>query len=79
MPAHSHSVEGYFSILRRGINGTYHHVREAHLKRYLAEFYFRYTYRMKLGYTDGMRADKAMQGIVGKRLIYRRPSEAEVA
>ena len=77
--AHSNTVEGYFSVLKRGINGIYHHVSEAHLKRYLSEFDFRYTYRMKLGYTDAMRADKAMQGIVGKRLMYRRPSEAEVA
>jgi transposase-like protein len=76
--AHSNTVEGYFAILKRGINGTYHHVSEAHLKRYLSEFDFRYTYRMKLGYSDAMRADKAMQGIVGKRLMYRRPDEAKV-
>lgn len=74
--AHSNTVEGYFSILKRGINGVYHHVSEAHLKRYLAEFDFRYTYRTKLGYCDAARADKAMQGIVGKRLMYRRPDEA---
>jgi transposase-like protein len=76
--AHSNTVEGYFSILKRGINGTYHHVSEAHLKRYLSEFDFRYTYRMKLGYSDAMRANKAMQGIVGKRLMYRRPDKAAV-
>lgn len=76
--AHSNTVEGYFSILKRGINGVYHHVSEAHLQRYLAEFDFRYSYRIKLGYTDTMRADKAMQGIVGKRLMYRRPSKAAV-
>jgi transposase-like protein len=76
--AHSNTVEGYFSILKRGINGTYHHVSEAHLKRYLSEFDFRYTYRAKLGYTDAARADKAMQGIVGKRLMYRRPDQTHV-
>ena len=77
--AHSNTVEGYFAILKRGINGTYHHVSEAHLKRYLSEFDFRYTYRMKLGYSDAMRANKAMQGIVGKRLMYRRPDESKVS
>lgn len=77
--AHSNTVEGYFSILKRGITGTYHHVSEAHLKFYLSEFDFRYTYRMKLGYSDAMRANKAMQGIVGKRLMYRRPDEAKIS
>jgi len=48
------------------------------LKRYLAEFDFRYSNRSSLGYSDAMRADKAMQGIVGKRLMYRRPSKAEI-
>ena len=43
--AHSNTVEGYFSILKRGITGVYHHVSEAHLKRYLAEFDFRYSYQ----------------------------------
>jgi hypothetical protein len=50
-----------------------HHKRKQHLHRYLAEFDFRYSNRAKLGITDAMRADKAMNGIVGKRLIYRRP------
>jgi len=49
------------------------------LKCYLSEFDFRYTYRAKLSYTDAMRADKAMQGIAGKRLMYRRPSEDKYA
>jgi transposase-like protein len=77
--AHSNTVEGYFSILKRGINGVYHHVSEAHLKRYLAEFDFRYSYRVKLGYSDAARAEEALKGIVGKRLMYRRPDEAQVA
>ena len=76
--ADSNTVEGYFSILKRGINGTYHHGSEAHLKRYLAEFDFRYGYRLKLGYNDAMRGEEALNGIVGKRLMYRRPDQAEI-
>jgi transposase-like protein len=69
--AHSNTVEGYFSVLKRGINGVYHHVSEAHLKRYLAEFDFRYNNRMSLGVTDGERTANALKGIEGKRLTYR--------
>jgi ISXO2-like transposase domain len=63
--------EGYFSILKRGIHGVYHHVSEQHLKRYLAEFDFRYNERAALGVEDEARADKLIGGIVGKRLMYR--------
>jgi transposase-like protein len=73
--AHSNTVEGYFSILKRGITGVYHHVSEAHLKRYLAEFDFRYNERASLGVNDGERATKALQGIEGKRLTYRISNE----
>jgi transposase-like protein len=76
--AHSNTVEGYFSVLNRGIIGTYHHVSEAHLKRYLAEFDFRYNNRIALGINDTIRAENALKGIVGKRLMYRRPDEAKV-
>jgi transposase-like protein len=69
--AHSNTVEGYFSILKRGIIGTYHHVSEAHLQRYLAEFDFRYNNRMSLGINDGERTAIALKGIEGKRLTYR--------
>jgi transposase-like protein len=69
--AHTNTIEGYFSILKRSINGVYHHVSQQHLKRYLAEFDFRYNERMALGVNDTMRTDKAMSGIVGKRLLYR--------
>jgi hypothetical protein len=69
--AHSNTVEGYFSILKRGIIGTFHHVSEQHLHRYLAEFDFRYSNRSALGVEDGARATLAMRGIVGKRLMYR--------
>ena len=69
--AHTNTIEGYFSIFKRGIYGTYHHVSQQHLKRYLAEFDFRYNERMALGVSDEARTDKALRGIVGKRLTYR--------
>ena len=50
--AHTNTVEGYFSIFKRGIYGVYHHVSEQHLKRYLCEFDFRYNERIALGVTD---------------------------
>jgi transposase-like protein len=67
---HTNTIEGYFSILKRGINGTYHHVSQQHLKRYLAEFDYRYNQRIALGVNDAERASKAVAGIVGKRLTY---------
>ena len=69
--AHTNTIEGYFSILKRGITGVYHHVSPQHLKRYLAEFDFRYNERAALGVTDEARADTLIRGIVGKRLTYR--------
>jgi hypothetical protein len=74
--AHTNTVEGYFSILKRGIIGTYHHVSPQHLKRYLGEFDFRYNERMALGVSDKARAEKAIKGIAGKRLTYRNPDKA---
>jgi transposase-like protein len=74
--AHTNTIEGYFSILKRGIVGTYHHVSQQHLKRYLAEFDFRYNERSGLGVSDELRAERALKGIVGKRLTYRRTNEA---
>ena len=70
---HTNSVEGYFSIFKRGMKGVYQHCREKHLHRYLAEFDFRYNHRIKLGYNDGDRAAIAVKGIEGKRLTYRQP------
>jgi transposase-like protein len=67
----TNTVEGFFSILKRGIYGVYQHVSEAHLHRYLAEFDFRYSNRVRLGVNDVARADRALKGIVGKRLTYR--------
>ncbi|MDP9415513.1 MAG: IS1595 family transposase [Pseudomonadota bacterium] len=66
---HSNTAENFFSIFKRGVIGTYHHMSEAHLGRYTAEFDFRYNTR---SITDGERADVALKGIVGKRLTYRR-------
>src|SRR4051812_7708350 len=71
--AHTNTIEGYFSIFKRGITGTYHHISAKHLKRYLAEFDFRYNEREALGVTDTERAVKAIEGVRGKRLTYRQP------
>jgi ISXO2-like transposase domain len=68
---HTNTVEGYFSIFKRGIYGTYHHVSQQHLKRYLAEFDFRYNERAALGVSDEARADSLVRGIVSKRLTYK--------
>jgi hypothetical protein len=75
---HTNTVEGYFSILKRGIMGTYHHLSQKHLKRYLAEFDFRYNERAALGVEDEARADKLFRGIVGKRLMYKDSSPASI-
>lgn len=63
-------------MFKRGMVGTYQHCGEQHLQRYLAEFDFRANHRAKLGYDDNQRAAKALQGIAGKRLTYRRTNEA---
>jgi transposase-like protein len=73
--AHSNTVENFFSILKRGINGTFIHVSEAHLGRYLAEFDFRYNHRAGLGVNDTERTDELLRNVGGKRLTYRQPSE----
>jgi transposase-like protein len=72
----TNTVEGYYSIFKRGMKGVYQHCSEKHLHRYLAEFDFRYSYRVKLGYSDTTRTDRALKGIVGKRLTYRVPDFA---
>jgi transposase-like protein len=75
---HTNTVEGYFSILKRGIYGVYQHVSEAHLKRYLAEFDFRYNNRIKLGIDDVARADNALDGTKGSvSLIERLVAEGQ--
>jgi transposase-like protein len=70
-PVSTNTIEGYFSILKRGLIGTYHHVSEAHLQRYVSEFDFRYNHRTALGYTDNQRANAVLKEIAGKRLTYR--------
>jgi len=68
--AHTNTAENFFSILKRGIDGVYHHVSEAHLPRYLAEFDFRYNLRTANGYSDGERTLRALMGAEGKRLRF---------
>ena len=68
---HTNTVEGYFSVFKRGMRGTYQHCKEKHLHRYLAEFDFRYNNRVALEVNDDQRAAKALQGVKGKRLTYR--------
>lgn len=75
--AHTNTIEGYFSIFKRGLTGTYHHVSQQHLKRYLAEFDFRYNERSALGVEDSERAVKALKGVAGKRLTYRQPDKRQ--
>lgn len=70
LTAHSNSVEGYYSVFKRGMKGTYQHCKERHLHRYLAEFDFRYSNRVARGVSDEQRTDKALRGIIGKRLTY---------
>lgn len=67
---HTNTIEGYFSIFKRGMKGVYQHCQEKHLHRYLAEFDFRYTNRVACGVNDADRASIALAGIVGKRLTY---------
>jgi transposase-like protein len=70
---HTNTVEGAFSIFKRGMKGVYQHCGEQHLHRYLAEFEFRYNHRIANGVDDRQRAVQSLKGIVGKRLTYARP------
>jgi transposase-like protein len=69
--AHTNTIEGYFSIFKRGFKGIYQHCGEKHLHRYLAEYDFRYNNRVRFGIDDQDRAARALAGVVGKRLTYR--------
>ena len=71
---HTNTVEGSFSIFKRGMRGIYQHCGKQHLHRYLAEFDFRYSNRVALGVGDVARADRLLAGIVGKRLTYQTAS-----
>jgi len=83
---HTNTIEGFFSILKRGIIGTFHHVSPQHLQKYVTEFDFRYNHRQskvrvngkweKTGFTDAERATALLKGISGKRLTYRRTNAA---
>ena len=73
---HTHTIEGYFSIFKRGMKGVYQHCSEKHLHRYLAEFDFRYSNRSALGVEDLQRAVKAVAGAKGKRLTHKQPDGA---
>lgn len=68
---HTNTLEGYYSIFKRGMKGIYQHCSEKHLHRYVAEFDFRYNNRIAFGIDDSQRATTALSGIVGKRLTYR--------
>jgi hypothetical protein len=68
---HTNTVEGFYSIFKRGMKGVYQHCKEKHLHRYLSEFDFRYSNRIALGVDDLARAELALKGVVGKRLKYK--------
>jgi len=76
---HTNTIEGYFSIFKRGMTGVYQHCSAEHLKRYLAEFDFRYNEREALGVNDDVRADRVLQNIGGKRLTYRKATPSRAA
>jgi hypothetical protein len=71
---HVNSAEGYFSIFKRGLVGTYQIMSEQHLQRYLNEFDFRMSNRAKLGVNDDVRTERAIKGAEGKRLRYQGPN-----
>ena len=67
----TNTVEGYFSIFKRGMKGVYQHCGKKHMHRYAAEFAFRYSNRVAVGVGDAARSDMALIGVAGKRLTYR--------
>jgi transposase-like protein len=73
---HTNTLEGFFSIFKRGLVGVYQHMDARHLDRYLAEFDFRQNTRAKLGIDDSQRAEIALQGVKGKRLTYQTTGQA---
>jgi hypothetical protein len=74
---HTNTLEGFFSVVKRGLVGIYQHVDKKHLDRYLAEFDFRQNTRTRLGYNDEQRTDVAIKGFAGKRLTYQTVDSAE--
>lgn len=75
--AHTNTIEGFFSVFKRGTRGVYQQCDEKHLHRYLAEFDFRYNAREALGVNDQQRTSRAVMGTKGKRLTYRRTDSDE--
>jgi hypothetical protein len=73
----TNAVEGYYSIFKRGMKGIYQHCSERNLHRYLAEFDFRYSNRIRLGCDDIERAERTLKGVVGKRLTYQTTRQCE--
>lgn len=71
---HTNTIEGFFSVFKRGMKGVYQHCGHNHLNRYLAEFDFRYNNRAALGVNDVMRAESLLRGVKGKRLTYQTTS-----
>lgn len=69
---HTNTIEGALSIFKRGMKDVYQHCQKKHLHRYVAEFEFRYNYRVALGCNDQDRSVAVMSGITGKRLTFRR-------
>jgi transposase-like protein len=67
---HTNTVENFYSVFKRGMKGVYQHCSEKHLHRYIGEFDFRYSNRIRLGVDDVERTERAIMGIVGKRLTY---------
>jgi transposase-like protein len=67
----TNTVEGFYSVFKRGMIGVYQRCGERHLHRYVAEFDFRYNHRVRFGVNDVERTDRILRGIVGKRLMYR--------
>lgn len=76
---HTNTIEGYFSVFKRGMKGVYQHCGPQHIGRYLAEFDFRYSNRKALGIDDADRTIKALAGIVGKRLTYKSTGGSQAA
>lgn len=71
---HTNTIEGYFSIFKRGMKGVYRHCDKKHLHRYAAEFEFRYNNRVANGVNEQERGESALRGVVGKRLTYQGPN-----
>ena len=76
---HTNTVEGFYSIFKRGMKGVYQHCGKQHLHRYAAEFDFRYNNRSGNGVDDSQRATNVVESVVGKRLTYKSPDQANLA